>query len=138
MLEAFTYKRGVLHAEGVNVEALAHAQGTPLYVYSLGHVLENYRRLTAAFKGVDHRVCFSMKANANLGLLAALAREGCGFDIVSGGELHRALKAGADPAKVIFAGVGKTDAEMAYAIRQGISMFNIESWPEAEALNRVA
>jgi len=138
MLEAFTYKRGVLHAEGVSVETLARAHGTPLYIYSLGHVLENYRRLTAAFKGIDHRVCFSMKANANLGLLAALAREGCGFDIVSGGELHRALKAGADPGKVIFAGVGKTDAEMAYAIRQGISMFNIESWPEAEALDRVA
>ena len=138
MLEAFTYKRGVLHAEGVNVETLARAHGTPLYVYSLGHVLEKYRRLTAAFKGMDHKVCFSMKANANLGLLAALAREGCGFDIVSGGELHRALKAGADPDRVIFAGVGKTDAEMAYAIRKGISMFNIESWPEAEALNRVA
>jgi diaminopimelate decarboxylase len=138
MLEAFTYKRGVLHAEGVNVEALARAHGTPLYIYSLGHVLENYRRLSAAFKGLDHKVCFSMKANANLGLLAALARAGCGFDIVSGGELHRVLKAGADPAKVIFAGVGKTDAEMAYAIRRGIFMFNIESWPEAEALNRVA
>jgi len=138
MFEAFTYKRGVLHAEGVSIETLAKAHGTPLYVYSLGHVLENYRRLTAAFKGLEHRVCFSMKANANLGLLAALAGEGCGFDIVSGGELHRALKAGADPRKIIFAGVGKTDAEMAYAIRQGIFMFNIESWPEAEALNRVA
>jgi diaminopimelate decarboxylase len=138
MPEAFTYKRGVLHAEGVSVEALAAAHGTPLYVYSLGHVLDKYRRLTAAFKGVDHRVCFSMKANSNLGLLSALAREGCGFDIVSGGELHRVLKAGADLSSVIFAGVGKTDAEMAYAIKQGIHMFNIESWPEAEALNRVA
>jgi diaminopimelate decarboxylase len=136
MLNAFTTREGVLHAEGVSVEALAKAHGTPLYIYSLGHVLENYRRLSAAFAGLDHAVCFSMKANANLGILSALAREGCGFDIVSGGELHRVLRAGADPAKVIFAGVGKTDAEMEYAIRSGIYMFNIESWPEAEALNR--
>src|SRR5580693_2874261 len=111
MLQAFTYRRGVLHAEGVSVEALARAHGTPLYIYSLGHVLDNYRRLTAAFKGLDHLVCFSMKANANLGILSALAREGCGFDIVSGGELHRVLKAGARASSVLFAGVGTTDAE---------------------------
>ncbi len=138
MDKAFTYKNGVLHAEGVSVDALAAKYGTPLYVYSLGHVLENYRRLTRALAGTDHLVCFSMKANSNLGLLAALAREGCGFDIVSGGELHRVLKAGADPKKVIFAGVGKTDHEIAYALKQGIFMFNIESWPEAEAIDRVA
>ena len=138
MAKEFHYKQGVLHAEGVSVDQLAAQHGTPLYVYSLTHVLENYRRLTEAFKGTDHLVCFSMKANANLGLLAALARAGCGFDIVSGGELHRVLKAGADPQKVIFAGVGKTDAEIAYALKQGILMFNIESWPEAEAINRLA
>ena len=109
MTAAFTYKQGVLHAENVSVEALAAKHGTPLYVYSLSHVLENYRRLSAAFAGTEHLVCFSMKANANLGILSALAREGCGFDIVSGGELHRVLAAGADPKKVIFAGVGKTD-----------------------------
>jgi diaminopimelate decarboxylase len=138
MANEFSYKNGVLHAEGLSVDRLAAAHGTPLYVYSLSHVLENYRRLTAAFAGTDHLVCFSMKANANLGLLAALAKAGCGFDIVSGGELHRVLAAGADPKKVIFAGVGKTDAEIAYALKQGIYMFNIESWPEAEAINRVA
>jgi diaminopimelate decarboxylase len=138
MNNPFTYKQGVLHAENVSVEALAAKHGTPLYVYSLSHVLENYRRLSAAFAGTEHLVCFSMKANANLGILSALAKEGCGFDIVSGGELHRVLAAGADPKKVIFAGVGKTDLEIAYAIKQGIYMFNIESWPEAEAINRVA
>lgn len=138
MAKEFNYKHGVLHAEGVSVEVLARRHGTPLYVYSLTHVLENYRRLSAAFAGVEHLVCFSMKANANLGLLAALAQAGCGFDIVSGGELHRVLKAGADPGQVIFAGVGKTEAEIAYALKRGIYMFNIESWPEAEAIQRVA
>lgn len=138
MDKAFTYKGGTLHVEGVSVDKLASQYGTPLYIYSLSHVLENYRRLTQALAGTDHLVCFSMKANSNLGLLAALAREGCGFDIVSGGELHRVLKAGADPKKVIFAGVGKTDYEIAYALEKGIFMFNIESWPEAEAINRVA
>ncbi len=118
---------------------MAQRYGTPLYVYSLRHVLENYRRLTRALAAsLDHLVCFSMKANANLGILAALANEGCGFDIVSGGELNRVLTAGADPKKIIFAGVGKTDVEIAYAIQQGIYMLNIESWPEAEAIDRVA
>lgn len=138
MDKAFTYKGQNLYAEGVSVETLAKKHGTPLYVYSLGHVLENYQRLSRAFAGTEHLVCFSMKANSNLGLLAALAKAGCGFDIVSGGELHRVLKAGADPKKVIFAGVGKTDEEIAFAIRKGILMFNIESWPEAEAIDRVA
>ena len=137
-MNAFTNKKGVLHVEGLSVETLAKKYGTPLYIYSLTHVMENYRRLTQAFQGQDHLVCFSMKANANLGILAALAKAGCGFDIVSAGELHRVLKAGADPKKVIFAGVGKTDAEISYALKQGIYMFNIESWPEAEAINRVA
>ncbi len=138
MSEAFAHRGGVLRAEGVSVEALARRHGTPLYVTSLGHFLERYRRLDRAFAGIPHRVFFSMKANANLGLLAALAREGCGFDIVSGGELHRLRAVGADPAGVLFAGVGKTDAEMEAAARAGILMFNIESWPEAEALERVA
>jgi len=137
-MNAFTNKKGVLHAEGVSVETLAKKYGTPLYIYSLTHVMDNYRRLTQAFKGQDHLVCFSMKANANLGILAALAKAGCGFDIVSAGELNRVLKAGADPKKIIFAGVGKTDAEISYALKQGIFLFNIESWPEAEAIDRVA
>jgi diaminopimelate decarboxylase len=138
MDKSFSYKNGTLHVEGLSVETLAQKYGTPLYIYSLSHVLENYRRLTRAFAGTEHLVCFSMKANSNLGILAALAKEGCGFDIVSGGELHRVLKAGADPKKLIFAGVGKTDEEIAYALKQGIFMFNIESWPEAEAIDRVA
>ncbi len=137
-MKAFQYINKKLCVEGLSLETLAKRHGTPLYVYSLGHVLENYRRLSAAMQGLNHLVCFSMKANANLGLLSALAREGCGFDIVSGGELHRVLKAGADPKKIIFAGVGKTDEEIRAGIRAGIFMFNIESWPEAEAIQRVA
>jgi diaminopimelate decarboxylase len=135
---AFPRIKGALYAEGVSVEALAEKYGTPLYVYSLGHVLDQYRRLTAAFAPLDHLVCYSLKANASLGLLGPLAAEGCGFDIVSGGELHRVLKAGGDPSKVIFAGVGKTESELEFAVRRGIYMFNIESWPEAELLDSVA
>ncbi len=137
-MRGFQNKNGSLHAEGVSLEALAKRHGTPLYVYSLHHILDNYQQLTRAFRGMDHLVCFSMKANSNLGILAALAKAGCGFDIVSAGELHRLRAVGADMRKVIFAGVGKTRDEIAQAIRAGIYMFNIESWPEAEAINAVA
>jgi diaminopimelate decarboxylase len=137
-MEAFHYKNNQLFAENVPVAKLAKQYGTPLYVYSLNHVLENYRSLDRAFKGLDHLICFSMKANSTLALLAALAKEGSGFDIVSGGELYRLQKAGADLGKVIFAGVGKTVEEIETAIKAGIFMFNIESWPEAERINAIA
>ena len=137
-MEAFRYKKGVLHAENVSLDSLARRFGTPLYVYSLNHVLENFRKLDKAFDGQDHLLCFSMKANSSLALLAALAKEGCGFDIVSGGELYRLQRAGVDMKKVIFAGVGKTVTEISQAIQAGIFMFNIESWPEALRINAVA
>jgi diaminopimelate decarboxylase len=137
-MEAFQYRKKELYAEKVSLTKLARQYGTPLYVYSLNHVLENFRGLDEAFDGMDHLICFSMKANSNLGLLAALAAEGSGFDIVSSGELYRLKKAGADMKKVIFAGVGKTEAEIRDAIASGIFMFNIESWPEAERINRLA
>lgn len=137
-MEAFRYKNNELFAENVSVTKLAKQYGTPLYVYSLNHVLENYRSLDKAFRGLDHLICFSMKANSTLALLGALAKEGSGFDIVSGGELYRLQKAGADLSKVIFAGVGKTKEEIEHAIRAGIFMFNIESWPEAERINAIA
>jgi diaminopimelate decarboxylase len=138
MMEAFRYKKGVLHAENVALDRLARRFGTPLYVYSLNHVLDNFRKLDKAFKGQDHLVCFSMKANSSLLLLSALAKAGCGFDIVSGGELYRLQRLGVDMKKVIFAGVGKTEAEIRQAIQAGILMFNIESWPEALRINQVA
>lgn len=137
-MEAFHYRNNELYVEKVKLASLAKRFGTPLYVYSLNHVLENYRQLDRAFKGLDHLVCFSMKANSTIALLAALAQEGCGFDIVSSGELYRLQKAGADMRKVIFAGVGKTKEEIGQAIRAGIFMFNIESWPEAERINAIA
>jgi diaminopimelate decarboxylase len=137
-MEAFRYKNKDLFAEKVPVAALAKRYGTPLYVYSLNHVLDNYRSLDRAFRGLDHLICFSMKANSTLALLGALAKEGSGFDIVSGGELYRLQRAGADMGKVIFAGVGKTASEIEQAIRAGILMFNIESWPEAELINAIA
>jgi diaminopimelate decarboxylase len=137
-LDEFSYKAKRLHCEEVNVADIAEKAGTPLYVYSLGTVLGHYRRLEEAFKGVDHLTCFSMKANSNLAILAALAKEGCGFDIVSGGELYRLKKAGADVSKIIFAGVGKSAEEIRMGIQAGIFMFNVESWPEAEQINKVA
>lgn len=137
-MEAFRYKKGVLHVENVPLDRLARRFGTPLYVYSLNHVLESFRKLDSAFKGQDHLVCFSMKVNHSLTLLRALAKEGCGFDIVSGGELYRLRRIGADMKRVVFAGVGKTEAEIREAIQAGILMFNIESWPEALRINRVA
>ena len=137
-MDEFGYRGSRLFCEDVDLETVASGAGTPTYVYSLGTILGHYRRLEKAFAGVDHLVCFSMKANSNLAVLAALAREGCGFDIVSGGELYRLKKAGADMSKVIFAGVGKTSEEIGAALKAGISMFNIESWPEAERINRLA
>lgn len=137
-MDEFSFKGPRLYCEDVDVEKMARKAGTPLYVYSLSTILGHYKKLEQAFQAVDHLICFSMKANSNLAILAALAGQGCGFDIVSGGELFRLKKAGADMKKVIFAGVGKSAAEIREAIKAGIFMFNIESWPEAEQINRVA
>lgn len=138
IMDSFRYKNGRLFAENVSLEKLAQRYGTPLYVYSLNHVLENFRALDRAFKGMDHLICFSMKVNSNIALLAAMAREGSGFDIVSGGELYRLRRAGADMSKVVFAGVGKSESEIREGIQAGIFMFNIESWPEALRIDRIA
>jgi diaminopimelate decarboxylase len=124
--------------EGVPLRRIAGAVGTPTFVYSLGTILHHYRRLTEAFAGTPTEICYSVKANGNLAILSALAREGSGFDIVSSGELYRVRRAGGDVGRVVFAGVGKTDDEIAMALRAGIRMFNVESWPEAERINAVA
>ncbi len=137
-MDFFDYRRGTLHCEGVPLAAVAEGLGTPTYVYSLGTVLHHLHRLTEAFRDVDHQVYYSVKANSNLGLMAALAREGCGFDVFSGGELFRVKKAGAAMDKVVFAGVGKTEPEMELGVRSRIQMFNIESWPEAVRLDAIA
>jgi diaminopimelate decarboxylase len=134
----FPYRHGRLHCEGVSLAALADAVGTPAYVYSKASILESYRAYDAAFADVPHVVCYAVKANSNLGVIATLAREGAGADIVSGGELQRALRAGVPPGKIIFSGVGKTRDEMRDALKADILMFNVESLGELRVLDEVA
>ena len=134
----FTLRAGELHCEGVALSTLAGTVGTPLYVYSQAALLESYRSFDQAFAGTPHQVCFAMKANDHLAILRLFAREGAGFDIVSGGELWKALRAGADPRKIVFSGVGKTDEELSYALQSNILMINVESAQELEAIERVA
>jgi diaminopimelate decarboxylase len=137
-MHEFSYRDGELCCEGVSLGRLAAEYGTPLYVYSAKTIRDHYRRLDQALAGLDHRVCFAMKANSNLAVLDLLAREGAGFDIVSGGELFRVLKAGGRADACTFAGVGKTREEIAYALEQSVYSFNVESEPELEFINEVA
>ena len=136
--DRFTHRNDTLHCEDVPLREIVDAVGTPVYVYSLARLRDAFRGFDRAFAASRHLVCFSVKANSNLAVLRAFVNEGSGFDIVSGGELFRVLKAGADPRKVVFSGVGKTPDEMEYALRSGILMFNVESEQEMEALNEVA
>ncbi|MBK7590967.1 MAG: diaminopimelate decarboxylase [Betaproteobacteria bacterium] len=129
---------GTLHAEDVALTAIAARFGTPCYVYSRAALEARYRQYADAFAGTPHLVCYAMKANSNLAVLDVFARLGCGFDIVSGGELARVLAAGGDPAKVVFSGVGKTESEMEAALAARILCFNVESAAELEVLNAVA
>ncbi|WP_072370842.1 diaminopimelate decarboxylase [Hyphomicrobium sp. NDB2Meth4] len=134
----FHYRGGVLHAEGVSLARLADEVGTPFYCYSTATLERHYKVITEAFAGQDALICFAVKANSNQAVLATLARLGAGMDVVSEGELRRALAAGTPADKIIFAGVGKTREEMAYALQQGILGFNVESEPELRALSEVA
>ena len=134
----FRYVGNRLFCEGVAVESLARKFGTPLYVYSQRTLTENFQKLDAAMSPVNHLVCFSVKSNSNRSALRALANLGSGFDIVSGGELQRVIAAGGDPRQCVFAGVGKTEYEIEFALRQGIYSFNAESEPELQRINRVA
>lgn len=134
----FAYRGGELHCEDVPLKKIAGEVGTPVYVYSRRTIVEHYRRLDQAFSDIPHLVCYSVKANSNLSVLATLASLGAGADIVSGGELYRALRAGMQPSKIVFAGIGKTEAEMSSALRAGILMFNVESRQEMHVLNEVA
>ena len=129
---------GVLHAESTALPRIAEQFGTPTYVYSRTALLDNFNAFSAACTGRDALVCYAMKANSNLAILDLLARQGAGFDIVSGGELLRVLAAGGDPRKVIFSGVGKSADEMRLALTHDILCFNVESIPELHRLNDVA
>ncbi len=134
----FSYRNGVLHAEDVSLELLAHEVATPLYVYSASGVEYNYKRFEKAFSGLKSRICYAMKANSNQAVVTTLARLGAGMDIVSQGELVRAIRAGVPGERICFSGVGKTQEEMAAALTYGISCFNVESEEELGALAHVA
>ncbi len=133
----FDYKGTSLFCEGVPLTRIADEVATPTYVYSAATLTRHFAALTDAFASVPHQICYSVKANSNGALLSLFAKLGAGFDVVSGGELHRVVKAGGDPRKAVFAGVGKTEAEMAYALEQGLQLFNVESEEELYALDRV-
>jgi len=137
-VHSFHYRDGRLYCEEVDLTLAAEKLGTPLYIYSAGTVLDHYARLDAALAPLDHLVCYAIKANSNRAILKLLANAGAGFDIVSGGELFRALKAGADPAKCTFAGVGKTREEIEYALNWGVYSFNVESEAELDYINEIA
>ncbi|HEX2255577.1 MAG TPA: diaminopimelate decarboxylase [Afifellaceae bacterium] len=134
----FELRHGVLHAEEVPVSELAEAVGTPFYCYSTATLTRHYRVFEAAFAGVPHMICYSMKANSNQAVVATLGRLGAGADVVSEGELRRALAAGIPAERIMFSGVGKTEAELAFALQAGIYCFNVESEPELRALASLA
>jgi diaminopimelate decarboxylase len=134
----FLYRNGELYCEDVPLSRIAKELGTPFYVYSHATLVRHFRALDSAFQSVPHIIAFAMKANSNLAILRLMAREGSGADIVSGGELYRALKAGVPPSKIVFAGVGKSREEIRYALKSGILMFNVESSDELRAIDDVA
>jgi len=134
----FHYSNRDLYCEGVPLADIAREAGTPAYVYSSAAILENYRAYDEALGDLPHAVCYAVKANSSLAILALLAKAGAGFDIVSGGELYRVLRAGGDASKVVFSGVGKTAAEVDYALSSGIRLFNCESEPELALIDALA
>ena len=137
-MDHFIYKNGALHAEAVPVADIAAAVGTPFYVYSTATLLRHFRLFDEALEGLDHLVCYAMKAASNQAILKTLAQAGAGMDVVSGGEYQRAKAAGVSGDKIVFSGVGKTAGEIRLALEGGIRQFNVESEPEMDVLNAVA
>jgi diaminopimelate decarboxylase len=137
-MDYFEYKNGRLYCEEIPVEEIASSAGTPVYIYSAATLRYHYREIAKAFAPLEPTICYSIKSLANLSVLKLLGGEGSGFDVVSGGELARARAAGGDMSKVVYAGVGKTDAEISQAIAAGIGLFNVESEAEFENLSRLA
>ncbi len=134
----FEYKNQELYCEGIPVRKIAEKVGTPFYLYSYHTLVRHFTVFDEAFKGIPHLVCYSAKANSNLALLRLFVKLGGGVDVVSGGELYRALKSGADPKKIVFSGVGKREDEIQYALEVGILMFNVESFQEIQKINELA
>ena len=134
----FEYKERELYCEDLPVRTIAQNVGTPFYLYSYHTLVRHFTVFDQAFDRMPHLVCYSAKANSNLALIRLFASLGGGADVVSGGELYRALKGGADPGKIVFSGVGKREDEIEYALKSGILMFNVESSQELQAINEVA
>src|SRR3954454_3035895 len=137
-MHSFHYRDGELRCEQVPLSRAANEFGTPLYVYSAGTILDHYHRLDAALGSLDHLICYAVKANSNAAILKLLVAAGAGFDIVSGGELFRVLKAGGAAGKCTFAGVGKSREEIEYALSESVLSFNVESEAELDLINRIA
>jgi len=137
-MHRFKFRNRELYCENVPVRKVAKSVGTPFYLYSLGTFLDHFRKLKKAFSGIDHLICFSVKSNTNLTVLSELVRAGAGLDIVSGGELYKALKIKVSPKKIVFASVGKAEKEIREAVEAGILLFNVETEAELEVINRVA
>lgn len=137
-MDFFSFKNQRLHAEDVDVEDIANKFETPAYVYSRATIERHWHAFNNAAKDHEHLVCYAVKANSNIGVLSVLAKLGSGFDIVSGGELARVIEAGGDTSKVVFSGVGKTEHEIAFALKNEIMCFNVESAPELARINKVA
>lgn len=137
-MDFFNYKDGRLFTEELAVADVIAAHGTPTYIYSRATLERHWHAFNNAVSAHKHLICYAVKANSNIGVLSVLAKLGSGFDIVSGGELARVVEAGGDPTKVVFSGVAKTEAEIAYALTQGIKCFNVESIPELDRINSVA
>jgi diaminopimelate decarboxylase len=134
----FDYKNGELYCEDVPVTEIAAVVGTPLYIYSRATVTRHFRVFDAAFEQVPHLICYSVKANSNIAIINIFVKEGGGADVTSGGELYRAVRAGTEPSRIVYSGVGKTREEMQFALNEDILMFNVESEQELETLNAVA
>ena len=137
-MDHFIYRNGILHAEDVALPDIAAAVGTPFYVYSAATLIRHFRVFDEALEGMDHLVCYAMKANSNLAVLKLLADQGAGMDVVSGGEYLRAKAVGVPGDKIVFSGVGKTREEMELVIKGGVRQFNVESEPELYLLSKVA
>ena len=135
---SFSRIQGILHAEQCSLLQLAERFGTPLYVYSKAAFEKHYLDMDRAFDFIDHQICFAVKSNSNLAVLNVLAKLGAGFDIVTGGELARVLAAGGDPAKIVFSGLGKSEADIEKALQVGIACFNVESYAELDRIQKVA
>ncbi len=136
-MDRFEYRNNELFCEDVSVSEIIRQLGTPCYIYSANTLIDHYRKLASAFSEVDSLICYSVKSNSNSHILRLLAAEGSGFDVVSGGELFRAVQSGGDPSKMVYAGVGKTDAEINQALDLGLGWFNVESVPELENLRKI-